>query len=107
MQTFTNSALHVSTIDQTIYECLSNEDSTVHNLLITNNSDVAIVNIDLKLQKNLDSFFCIPMGFELKPKNTLELKPINLAPGDKLVISASRNSICDVVASILKEIRDF
>ncbi len=107
MQAFTNAALHVSTIDQTIYECLTNEDSTVHNLLITNNSDVATVNINLKLQKNSDSFFCIPSGFELRPKNTLELKPINLAPGDKLIISANQNSICDVVASILKEIRDF
>lgn len=107
MQTFTNAALHVGVVEQTIYECLANEDSTVHNLLITNNDEASTININLKLQKNQDSFFCIPMGFELKPKNTLEMKPINLVSGDKLVISASNDSICDVVASILKEIRDF
>lgn len=106
MQQFTNAALHVTAISQTIYECLTNENVTIHNLLITNNSTSNSL-INLVLIKNLESFNLIPSDFILKPKNTLEMKPINLIAGDKLEIRSDLNDQCDVVASILKEVRDF
>ena len=67
MQVFTNTALHVITTDSVIYQCLTNEDVTVHNLLITN-SDVADVIVNLRLHKGSDYFYLIPSDFHLKPK---------------------------------------
>lgn len=107
MQTFTNAALHASTVQQTIYECLSVENATIHNLLITNNSADTPIKINLKLEKNNDSFFCVPANLLIKPESTLEMKPINLSPGDKLVITVDTDNVCDIVASILREVRDF
>jgi ATP-dependent helicase/DNAse subunit B len=107
MQRFTNSALHVSQTKQTIYECLANEDATVHNLMITNNSKTETIKINLTLEKNNDSFYCIPSEMAFGPERTLELKPINLVSGDKLTITGDVDGVCDVVASILKEVLDF
>ena len=107
MQIFTNSALHVNQTKQTIYTCLANEDASIHNLMITNNSVIDTVKINLCLEKNNDSFYCIPKDFSLGATNTLELKPINLSPGDKLTIVGDKDDIIDIVASILREVRDF
>jgi hypothetical protein len=106
MQVFTNAALHAITTDSVIYQALSNEDVTVHNLLITN-SDTANVSITLRLHKGSDYFYLLPNGFQLKPMHTLEMKPINLIANDQLVIHVDRINVCDVFASILKEVRDF
>lgn len=106
MQIFTNAALHITIAAQTIYTCLTNEDVTVHNLLITNNSDDSAI-INLELHKGADHFHPIPVDFVLRSKNTLEMKPINLIAGDILKVRADSDTACDVVASILKEVRDF
>ena len=106
MQVFSNSALHITIAAQTIYECLSNEDVTIHNLLITNNSVTSAI-INLELHKGSEHYHAIPADFVLKSKNTLEMKPINLVSGDILKIKADSDTACDVVASILKEVRDF
>ncbi len=107
MQIFTNSAIHASIIPQTIYECKQNEDCTIHTLLITNNSETESIKLTLQLEKNKDLFYCIPKKLELTPLTTLEMKPINLSPSDKLIISVDINDICDVVASILREVKDY
>lgn len=106
MQVFSNSALHITTVDQIIYTCLSNEDCTIHNLLITNNS-VGSVLINLALYKGAEHYHVIPADFVLKSKNTLEMKPINLVAGDILKVRASIINTCDCVASMLREVRDF
>jgi hypothetical protein len=106
MQVFSNACLHVTILEQTIYECLSNEDVTVHNLLMTNNGPTSAV-INLELHKGDEFYNPIPSNFVLRTKNTLEMKPINLMPGDILKIRADTDTNCDCVASILKEVRDF
>jgi hypothetical protein len=107
MQRFTNSAIHAGQNKQTIYECLEHEDATIHNLLITNNSKTEVIKVNLTLEKNNDSFYCIPSEIEFGPKRSLELKPINLTSGDKLTITVNIDGVCDVVASILREVLDF
>jgi len=103
MQIFTNSALTTSDKDReyVIYECPASTNSTIHNLLITNSDSSITATVNLKLQKGSSSFFCIPSDFQLDPKNTLEMKPVNLIHGDKLTISSTTK--VDVIASILEE----
>lgn len=103
MQIFTNSALTVKpdVTDQEIYTCPDFTNATIHNLLITNSDSDSSAIINLKLVKDTGSFFCIPSEFNLEPKNTLEMKPINLIAGDKLTISSTIK--VDVIASILEE----
>jgi len=107
MQVFTNAALHITIAAQTIYTCAENEDVTIHNLLITNNHATNSAIINLELHKGAGHYHPIPSNFILKAKRTLEMKPLNLTPGDLLKISADTDNNCDVVASILKEVRDF
>lgn len=107
MQNFTNATLHATTEFQTIYQCKDNEDVSIHNILITNNSPDESITLELMLVKENDGFYCVPKNLELKVTSTLEMRPINMSPKDKLVIRVNKNEICDVVASILQEIRDF
>jgi len=104
MQIFTNRALSTPENDaayQTIYKCPTSTTSTIHNLLITNNSTSEDVTINLKLKKSGKEFSYIPSDFILDHKNTLEMKPINLVADDELIVS-STNTV-DVIASILEE----
>ena len=119
MQIFCNSAIVVSdnVAGTELYLAPANQEVTIHNLYISNNSSTDQVTVRVKLVKVSGSpmggttfatgFYIASKDLPIDPLNTIELKPINLMSGDRVMISKIGTADVHAVASILKEIKDF
>ncbi len=118
MQIFCNAAINVTTASNgvVLYTAPANQEAVVHNLYISNNSDIDSVKVEVKLVKagatfttpatsTPGSFYIVSKNLPIEPLNTIEIKPINLMPGDSIMLKKASNFLASYSGTITDSLR--